>query len=83
VRSLAISGPNSNPTGVTGPTPGILAQSVVPANPDGPTSQSVSTLVRLNAGQKVYSSVGQNSGASVNVTGSQGQVHFAAAYVGP
>lgn len=83
VRSLSLSGPNVNPTGVTGPTPGVLAQSVVPANPDGPTSQNVSTLVRLNAGQKVYASVGQNSGASVNVVGSQGTVHLAATYVGP
>ncbi|MDO9407075.1 hypothetical protein [Patulibacter sp.] len=83
VRTLAVSGPNSNPAGVTGPTPGILAQSVTVPNPDGPTPQNVSTLVRLNAGQRIYSSVGQNSGASVDIAASQSTVHFAATYVGP
>jgi hypothetical protein len=77
-RTLAISGPNGAP-----PAPGILAQSVVAANPDGVTSQNASTLIRLTAGQKVYTSVGQNSGASVDIAGSLSTVHFAAAYVGP
>jgi hypothetical protein len=77
-RTLAISGPNGAP-----PAPGILAQSVVPTNPDGVTSQNVSTLIRLTAGQQVYTSVGQNSGVDVNIAGSLSTVHFAAAYVGP
>lgn len=78
VRSLSVSGPNGAP-----PAPGILASSVVPASPDGVTLQNVSTVIRLTAGQQIYSSVGQNSGAVVNIQGSLSQVHFAAAYVGP
>jgi hypothetical protein len=81
VRSLAISGPNLNVP--AGPTPGVLAQNTVQANATGRTTQSVSTQVRLNAGQVVYASVGQSSGASLDVEGSQGQVNLAAAYVGP
>ncbi|CAB4960476.1 unannotated protein [freshwater metagenome] len=78
VRTLAISGPNGAP-----PAPGILVQSAVPANPVGVTTQNVSTLVRLTAGQRVYASVGQSSGAALDIVGSLSTVHFAAAYVGP
>jgi hypothetical protein len=75
VRTIAISGPN--------PSPGILVQSAVPANPVGVTTQNVSTLIRLTVGQRVYVSVGQSSGAALDIAGSLSSVHFAAAYVGP
>lgn len=78
IRSLSISGPNGAP-----PAPGILATNVVPASAKGVTVQNVSTVIRLTEGQKIYSSVGQNSGVSLNILGSLSQVHFAAAYVGP
>jgi len=79
VRTLAISGPNGNPA----TAPGIIVQSAVPANPVGVTTQNVSTLIRLTQGQRVYASVGQSSGAALNISGSLSTVHFAAAYVGP
>ncbi len=75
VRTIAISGPN--------PSPGILVQSAVPANPVGVTTQNVSTLTRLTAGQRVYVSVGQSSGGPLDIAGSLSTVHFAATYVGP
>ena len=37
----------------------------------------------VHKGDLLYVSVGQNTGSPLNLEGSQNQVHFAAAYVGP
>lgn len=75
VRALSISGPQPG---------GVLVTSVVNAAPTPlRTIQSASTTARLEAGALVYASVGQNSGAALNLEGSQGQVHFSVTYVGP
>jgi hypothetical protein len=68
VRTLMISGPT-----------------VAPPNSDttAPTQLNVSTTVKLNAGQIVYTGVGQSSGADLNVTGSLNQVFLAATYLSP
>lgn len=79
-----------NPTGaralsVSGPNGSILATSQVPANATTGvrTVQNVSTTTRLNAGDLVYVSAGQNSGGALNIESSLAQVHFAVTYVSP
>ncbi len=73
-RALAINAPQ--PTGV-------LVQNIVEASSAGRTVQNVATTTRLNAGDQVFASVGQNSGGALQIQGSQSQVHFAVTYVGP
>jgi hypothetical protein len=79
-----------------GPQPGGLrAASSVRANESqivpfggGPaatdtTRQSVSTTERFNAGDEIFMSVYQTSGAPLNLVGSQNQIHLSAAFIGP
>lgn len=73
-RALSISAPQPA---------GVVASSIVDAAAAGRTIQNVSTTVRLKAGDRIYSSVGQNSGGDLAIEGSQNQVHFAVTYVGP
>ena len=51
---------------------------------DGDTTrQSVATTERLNAGDQVFLSVSQTSGADLALDASQNQIHLSAAFIGP
>jgi hypothetical protein len=47
------------------------------------TRQSVSTTERFNAGDEVFMSVSQTSGAPLFLDASQNQIHLSAAFIGP
>ena len=78
VRNLYLHGPTS----MTGQG-GIRASSSVQAVPGDTTRQSVATTERLNAGDTVFLSVSQTSGADLALDASQNQIHLSAAFIGP
>jgi hypothetical protein len=78
VRNLYLHGPTS----MTGQG-GIRASSSVPAVTGDTTRQSVATTERLNAGDTVFLSVSQTSGADLALDASQNQIHLSAAFIGP
>jgi hypothetical protein len=91
VRNLNLHGPQ--PGGLRASSSVHANDSLVPPGgpPGGPpppnvldtTRQSVSTTERFNAGDHVFMSVSQTSGAPLFLDASQNQIHLSAAFVGP
>src|ERR671914_1569941 len=91
VRNLSLHGPqpgglrasssvHANNTDV--PPGGPPGGPPLPPVPDT-TRQSVSTTERFNAGDHVFMSVSQTSGAPLFLDASQNQIHLSAAFIGP
>jgi hypothetical protein len=69
---------------LNGPQPGgVRASSSVAAIVGDTTRQAVATTERFNAGDDVFMSVSQNSGAPLALDASQNQIHLSAAFIGP
>jgi hypothetical protein len=91
VRNLNLHGPQ--PGGLRASSSVHANDSMVPPGgpPGGPppppvldtTRQSVSTTERFNAGDQVFMSVSQTSGAPLFLDASQNQIHLSAAFIGP
>jgi hypothetical protein len=73
--SVAANNTNVPPGGPPGGPP-------LPPVPDT-TRQSVSTTERFNAGDEIFMSVSQTSGAPLFLDASQNQIHLSAAFIGP
>jgi hypothetical protein len=91
LRNLSLHGPQ--PGGLRASSSVHANDSMVPPGgpPGGPppppvldtTRQSVSTTERFNAGDEVFMSVSQTSGAPLFLDASQNQIHLSAAFIGP
>jgi hypothetical protein len=79
----------ANPTGnrnlfLNGSQPGgVRASSSVAAMVGDTTRQVVATTERFRAGEHVFISASQNSGAPLALDASQNQIHLSAAFIGP
>jgi hypothetical protein len=86
IRNLNLHGPQ--PGGLRASSSVHANDALVPPFGGGPpvtdtTRQSVSTTERFNAGDHIFMSVSQTSGAPLFLDSSQNQIHLSAAFVGP
>jgi hypothetical protein len=86
VRNLNLHGPQ--PGGLRASSSVRANDAVVPPFGGGPpvpdtTRQSIATTERFNAGDQVFMSVSQTSGAPLFLDASQNQIHLSAAFIGP
>jgi hypothetical protein len=86
IRNLNLHGPQ--PGGLRASSSVHANDALVPPFGGGPpvadtTRQSIATTERFNAGDEVFMSVSQTSGAPLFLDASQNQIHLSAAFIGP